>query len=79
MLASADVLLLDKTGTITDGKLELVETLALDETISVPVLLNTIMKETKDSKSTAMALLHGAGEAESSRAARPMCSAPPIL
>ena len=65
MLASADVLLLDKTGTITDGKLELVETLALDETISAPVLLNTIMKETKDSKSTAMALLHGAGEAES--------------
>ena len=63
MLASADVLLLDKTGTITDGKLELVETLALDETISAPVLLNTIMKETKDSKSTA--LLHGAGEAES--------------
>lgn len=64
MLASADVLLLDKTGTITDGKLELVETLALDEQISAPVLLNTIMKETKDSKSTAMALLRGAGEAE---------------
>lgn len=64
MLASADVLLLDKTGTITDGKLELVDTLALDEQISAPVLLNTIMKETKDSKSTAMALLHGAGDAE---------------
>ena len=64
MLASADTLLLDKTGTITDGKLELVETMAVNEEISAPVLLNTIMKETKDSKSTAMALLIGAGEAE---------------
>lgn len=64
MLASADTLLLDKTGTITDGKLELVDTLTLDDKISAPVLLNTIMKETRDSKSTAMALLRGAGEAE---------------
>ena len=62
MLALTDTLLLDKTGTITDGKLELVETVRVGDVESPVDLLNTIMSATHDSKSTALALLQGVGE-----------------
>ena len=62
MLALTDTLLLDKTGTITDGKLELVETVRVGDEESPVDLLNTIMSATHDSKSTALALLQGVGE-----------------
>lgn len=64
MLALTDTLLLDKTGTITDGKLELVETVKVGDIESPVDLLNTIMSATHDSKSTALALLQGVGEGE---------------
>lgn len=64
MLALTDTLLLDKTGTITDGKLELVETVKVGDVESPVDLLNTIMNATHDSKSTALALLQGVGEGE---------------
>lgn len=62
MLALTDTLLLDKTGTITDGKLELVQTCKVGDVESPVDLLNTIMSATHDSKSTAIALLQGVGE-----------------
>lgn len=62
MLALTDTILLDKTGTITNGKLELVKTDKLSDLDDPTDLLNTIMHNTHDSKSTATALLEGVGE-----------------
>lgn len=57
MIAMVDTLLLDKTGTITDGKLEIVETKMLtNEKIKVDEIFATIVNATKDQNSTATAI-----------------------
>ncbi len=57
MIAMVDTLLLDKTGTITNGKLEVLETKVFSEP-EVPVedLFLTIVEATKDKNSTAVAI-----------------------
>ena len=57
MIAMVDTLLLDKTGTITNGKLEVLETKVFSEP-EVPVedLFLTIVEATKDKNSTAAAI-----------------------
>lgn len=57
MLARVDTLLLDKTGTITSGDLEVVDIKTLTEpTVDLRDLMCTFTEATKDKKSTARAL-----------------------
>ena len=57
MLARVDTLLLDKTGTITSGDLEVVDVKTLTEpTVDLRDLMCTFTEATKDKKSTARAL-----------------------
>lgn len=57
MIAMVDTLLLDKTGTITDGKLEIIEEkLVTNEKIKVDEIFATIVHATKDQNSTANAI-----------------------
>lgn len=57
MLAMVDTLLLDKTGTITDGKLEVIEEIALSNgDINLKDIITTIIKSTEDKNTTAQAL-----------------------
>ncbi len=57
MLARVDTLLLDKTGTITSGDLEVVDIKTLTEpTVNLRDLMCTFTEATKDKKSTARAL-----------------------
>lgn len=57
MIAMVDTLLLDKTGTITDGKLEVLEEkIFTNEKIKVDEIFATIVHATKDQNSTANAI-----------------------
>ena len=57
MIAMVDTLLLDKTGTITNGKLEVLETKNFaDSDIPVEDIFLTIVEATKDKNSTASAI-----------------------
>ena len=57
MLARVDTLLLDKTGTITSGELEVVDVKTLTQTdVDLADLMRTFTEATKDKKSTARAL-----------------------
>ncbi|MDD4315660.1 MAG: HAD-IC family P-type ATPase, partial [Clostridia bacterium] len=57
MLAMVDTLLLDKTGTITDGKLNVVGEMALsDEKLNLNSIITTIVDSTHDRNPTAIAL-----------------------
>lgn len=57
MLAMVDTLLLDKTGTITDGKLELCDTLMIEENgVNLYDIITTLMSATSDRNSTADAI-----------------------
>ncbi len=57
MIAMVDTLLLDKTGTITDGKLEVLEEKSFSqEKIKVDEIFATIVHATKDQNSTANAI-----------------------
>ncbi|MBO5773542.1 MAG: HAD-IC family P-type ATPase, partial [Clostridia bacterium] len=57
MIAMVDTLLLDKTGTITDGKLEIIEEkIFTNEKIKVDEIFATIVHATKDQNSTANAI-----------------------
>ena len=57
MIAMVDTLLLDKTGTITDGKLEIVEEKSFtNDKIKLDELFATIVNATKDQNSTANAI-----------------------
>ena len=57
MIAMVDTLLLDKTGTITDGKLEILEEkVYINEKINVDEIFATIVHATKDQNGTAVAI-----------------------
>ncbi|MGI6702151.1 MAG: HAD-IC family P-type ATPase [Christensenellales bacterium] len=57
MLAMVDTLLLDKTGTITDGKLELVDCLELNKSdTDIKDIITTMMSATEDKNTTADAI-----------------------
>jgi cation-transporting ATPase E len=57
MLAMVDTLLLDKTGTITDGNLEVIEIKEIAESYySIDDIVSSIIKNTNDKNSTALAL-----------------------
>lgn len=57
MLAMVDTLLLDKTGTITDGKLKVIEEKALiQDNIDLNTIITTIVEATHDRNPTALAL-----------------------
>lgn len=57
MIAMVDTLLLDKTGTITDGKLEIIEEKSFtNDKIKLDELFATIVNATKDQNSTANAI-----------------------
>ena len=56
-LARADVLCLDKTGTITDGSMRVHDLIAIDgDAESLKAILNTLVKATGDSNVTALAI-----------------------
>ncbi len=55
-LARVDVLCLDKTGTITEGVMEVVDLVVLDNKVDVKEILGTITKALEDKNPTAMAL-----------------------
>lgn len=57
MLAMADTLLLDKTGTITDGNLEVIEEIVLnEEKENITSIITTLLEATQDVNPTALAL-----------------------
>lgn len=65
MLANVDTLLLDKTGTITNGKQEVVEVKMLNETpFPIKDIMLTLSKATRDKKPTAKALEEYYGDGE---------------
>lgn len=65
MLAMVDTLLLDKTGTITDGKLLVTDELPLsDEEIDLKSIITTLVDSTHDKNPTALALKQKYGNGE---------------
>ena len=61
MLAMTDTLLLDKTGTITTGELQVVEEKIIDDSFDYKKILSALLYATKDSNVTANALINHFG------------------